>query len=208
MTFLMNSVTDCVRAWETMPWVLQNSATHEQAEWLEAHLAHCESCRAEFALQQRLRLAMSLPLELPMDANAGLKRLLGRLDAPKPRDAHSGSGRWVTWALATAVLVQALGIGTLGVKLWAAGEQPSYRTLSQQPVPTATGAIRVVPDAAMRLADWDSLLQALRLQVVGGPNEVGAYTVVPTGSTSTIQTLQQLRATRGIRLAEPVAVAP
>jgi hypothetical protein len=58
-----------------MPWVLQNSATQEQGEWLEDHLAHCESCRTEFAQQSRLRHAMSLPTDISIDANAGLQRL-------------------------------------------------------------------------------------------------------------------------------------
>jgi hypothetical protein len=61
----------------------------------------------------------------------------------------------------------------------------------------------------MKLADWDALLHAIGLQVVGGPNDVGAYTVVPQDSTSTEQhVLQQLRAAHGIRLAEPVTSTP
>jgi hypothetical protein len=68
----------------------------------------------------------------------------------------------------------------------------------------------VVPDASMTLADWNALLHSLNLQVVGGPNDVGAYTVVPSGTPapSAAPTLQKLRATRGIRLAEPVASVP
>ena len=211
MTFPKNSGGDCVRAWDAMPWVLQNSAPQEQSEWLQDHLAHCESCRTEFAQQSRLRLAMSLPTDISVDANAGLKRLLGRLDMPDVQETplRSRSGGWLSRALVAVVLIQALSIGALGVKLWSAGGSPLYRTLSQQPLPAAPGAIRVVPDTAMKLADWNALLHALRLQVVGGPNDVGAYTVAPTSSTSTTQhALQQLRATRGIRLAEPVAVTP
>lgn len=211
MTFPKGSGSDCVRAWDAMPWVLQDSATQEQSEWLEGHLAHCESCRTEFAQQSRLRLAMSLPTDIPVDANAGLKRLLARLDAPDAQEApdRSRSRNWLSRALVAAVLIQALAIGALGVKLWSADSSPPYRTLSQEPLPAAPGTIRVVPDAAMTLADWNALLHALRLQVVGGPNAVGAYTVAPTNSTSTTQqTLQQLRATRGIRLAEPVTVTP
>ncbi len=61
----------------------------------------------------------------------------------------------------------------------------------------------------MKLADWDALLHGLGLQVVGGPNDVGAYTVVPRDSTSTgPHVLQQLRAAHGIRLAEPVTSTP
>jgi len=210
MTFLKHSGSDCVRAWDTMPWVLQNSATREQGEWLEGHLAQCESCRTEFAQQSRLRHAMSLPTDISIDANVGLRRLLGRLDTPDAQAApyRLRSRNWLNRALVALVLIQALSIGALGVKLWSTGGSPVYRTLSQEPVPAAPGTIRVVPDATMTLADWNALLHALRLQVVGGPNDVGAYTVAPTSSTSTAQALQQLRATRGIRLAEPVAVTP
>jgi anti-sigma factor RsiW len=211
MTFPLDSGKDCVRAWEAMPWFLQDSATQEQGAWLEDHLAQCESCRAEFAQQSRLRLALSLPSDVPVDADVGLGRLLARLDMPDPQELHlrSRSGNWLSRALVAAVLVQALGLGVLGVKLWSMGGTPSYRTLSQETSPAAPGAIRVVPDANMTLADWNALLHALRLQVVSGPNDVGAYTVAPVSSASTAQhALQQLRTTRGILLAEPVAVTP
>lgn len=211
MTFPLDSGRDCVRAWDLMPWVLQDSAPQEQAQWLKDHLAHCESCRAEFAQQSRLRLAMSLPSDIPLDANIGLGRLLARLDTPDARDwrLRARSGNWLTRALVAAVLIQALGIGALGAKLWSAGGMPLYRTLSQESSPAPSGAIRVVPDAAMSLADWNALLHTLQLQVVGGPNDVGAYTVAPTSPASTTQhALQQLRTTRGIRLAEPVNSAP
>ena len=211
MTFQTNPDRDCARAWEAMPWVLQGSAPREQGEALMSHLVHCEECRAEFARQSRLQLAMSLPSDVPLDANVGLKHLLGRLDAPAPQEApgRSRTAGWLTRALVAAVLVQALGIGVLGMKLWSEGSLPRYRTLSETAQPAPTGSIRVVPDASMKLADWDALLHAIGLQVVGGPNDVGAYTVVPQDSTSTEQhVLQQLRAAHGIRLAEPVTSTP
>ena len=212
MKFPVDTGRDCARAWEAMPWVLQNSAPQEQDEWLTKHLAHCESCRAEFAQQSRLRLALSLPTDVIVDADAGLRRLLGRLDTSETPVAYRRSrpANWMSRALVAAVLLQALGIGVLGVKLWPAeGPSASYRTLSQESPFAAPGAIHVVPDATMKLADWNVLLHTLRLQVVGGPNDVGAYTVVPASSTTTTQdTLKKLRATRGIRLAEPVAATP
>ncbi len=214
MTFPMNTSQDCLRAWEAMPWVLQDSATQEQSEWLKNHLAHCESCRAEFAQQTRLRRAMSLPSDIPVDANAGLNRLLSRLDAPMPQESlpfrsRTRSGNWLARAMVAAVLIQAIGIGVLGAKLLSTGNSPAYRTLSQEPLRVASGAIRVVPDANMTLTDWNALLHSLQLQVVGGPNDVGAYTVVPARSNSATQhTLQKLRGTRGIQLAEPVASTP
>ena len=208
----MNSGRDCVRAWEAMPWVLQDSATQKQRDWLQSHLAQCESCRAEFAQQNRLRRAVALPSDIVVDANVGLKHLLSRLDAPGQQDADHAtrSGNRLSRALIAVVLIQALGIGALSTQWWSTGGNLPYRTLSQAPSPPAAGAIRVVPDAAMTLADWNALLRTLRLQVVSGPNAVGAYAVAPADSTSTstAQALQQLRATRGIRLAEPVAATP
>lgn len=212
MTMLPNySSQDCPRAWEMMPWVLQDSATQEQGEWLAHHLAQCDACRAEFAQQKRLKQAISLPPEVEVDAEAGLQRLLGRLDAPmETPQRRARTGGWLTRALAAAVLIQAIGIGALGLKVWSAGDGASYRTLSQDPsAPAVNGAIRVVPDASMTLADWNALLHSLQLQVVGGPNDVGAYTVAPNGSKLSKQSvLQQLRAMRSVRLAEPVTDTP
>jgi anti-sigma factor RsiW len=210
MTTTGNSATDCPHAWELMYWVLQDSASKEQAAELEDHLAGCASCRAELAQQSRLRLALSLPPDLPLDAEAGLQRLMARLDVSDPQKVprQAQSRAWLVRALAAAVLVQAIGLGVLGVKLVSV-ENPPYRTLSEVLPATPPGAIRVVPDAGMTLAEWNTLLQTLHLQVVHGPNSIGAYTVVPTDAAVTAgQALSKLRAARGIRLAEPVSTTP
>ncbi|TAM16768.1 MAG: zf-HC2 domain-containing protein [Rhodanobacter sp.] len=208
METTVNPGMDCPHAWELMPWVLQDHASDEQAAWLEMHLAGCASCRAEFAQQSCLRLALSLPPDLSLDAEVGLKRLLDRLDASDPQKAprQPSSRAWLVRALAAAVLAQAIGLGVLGVRLASVGD-PAYRTLSEAPPAAPPGAIRVVPDATMTLADWNALLHALHLQVVQGPNSVGAYTIVPTDAAATTL-LPKLRAAPGIRLAEPVSVTP
>ena len=211
MSYPLDTGQDCLRAWEAMPWVLQETATPEQREWLDRHLVHCSSCRAEFAQQQRLKLALSLPTELKVDAHAGLKHLMERIDAPAREHAPQRlrSGGWLMRGLVAAVFVQAIAIGALGLKFWTTGPAPAYQTLSQVSAPVPTGSIRVVPDASMSLTDWNALLHTLHLQVVGGPNDVGAYTVaVASSGVSTQQAVQQLRATRGIRLAEPIVGTP
>lgn len=203
---------ECGRAWEAMPWVLQDSAPQEQTEWLMSHLAECDGCRAEFEQQKRLRLAMSLPADVSIDPELGLRRLLARIDAPEmvTPPSRAASGSWVTRALVAAVLIQAIGLGTLGAKFWAEGTpQPAYRTLSQESARVPAGAIHVVPDTGMKLADWNTLLRSMQLQVIGGPNDVGAYTVLPAaGAAASTQTVQRLRATHGVRLAEPVNANP
>ncbi|AIF46949.1 anti-sigma factor family protein [Dyella japonica] len=202
---------DCAKAWEAMPWVLQDSAPAEQSAWLTEHLAGCEACREEFAQQSKLRLALALPTGIQLDPEAGLRRLLGRIDAEEADApaAPARTGSWVTRALVAAVLVQAVGMGILGAELWSSdGAHSSYRTLSDSAQRTLPGAIRVVPDTGMKLAEWNALLHSLQLDVVNGPNDVGAYTVVPAHASSAPDALRQLRAARGIRLAEPVAANP
>jgi hypothetical protein len=212
MTFPQDEGRDCSRAWEAMPWVLHKSAPHDQQAWLAAHLAHCAACTLEFAQQTRLRQALALPSDIPLDANAGLARLLARIDAPDVQEAaprRTRATQGFMRALVAVVLLQALGIGALGLKLWSENANPPYRTLSQATAPVAPGTLHVVPDPSMKLAEWNSLLHGLGLQVAGGPNDVGAYTLVPAATAPSASTaLQRLRATRGIRLAEPATGAP
>jgi len=206
MTLQKDAGRDCTRAWEAMPWVLRGDAPATQDDWLRAHIAGCQGCREEFAQQERLREALSLPSDLPLDADAGLARLMARLDedeARPPVTRRFASSGWLVRALVAAVLVQAVGIGVLGVKLRGEAQPaPAYRTLSSQDeAPAAAGSLRVVPQAAMKVADWN--------QLAGGPNDVGAYTLVrDDGKPASDDTLKRLRGTQGIRFAERVAGAP
>jgi hypothetical protein len=211
MTIQTSSDKDCARAWKSMPWVLQATAPPEERDWLMHHLAQCEACSGEFAQQSRLRSALSLPTDVPVDADRGLKRLLERLAAPEPEAAPIrpwSSANRLTRALAAAVLLQAIGIGALGVWLWS-DQAPHYRILSQPALLEPVGALRVVPAAGMKLADWNKLLHDLGLRVIDGPNDAGAYAVVPAGpASSSVSALRRLRADRDIRLAEPVDNTP
>ena len=214
MTFQKDVGRDCTRAWEAMPWVLRGDASMAQDDWLKMHLAGCAACRDEFAQQERLREALALPPDLDVDAEAGLARLLARIDASEaapPVKRRIGSSSWLVRGLMAAVIVQAVGIGVLGVKL--RGEAPppaAYRTLSQDTAPVAAGSLRVVPQSTMKVSDWNAFLHTFHLRVTGGPNDVGAYTLAPLDGEAplTAQTLQRLRATPGIRFAEPVSGAP
>jgi predicted anti-sigma-YlaC factor YlaD len=116
MAFTMNPNKDCVLAWEAMPDALQDALTPQQRAWLEAHLAGCGACRGQFAQQQRLQRAMSLPTGIPVDMEAGLQRLLARIDNPDiaaTPDPVRPSG-WMGRAVVAAVLLQAIGLGVMG----------------------------------------------------------------------------------------------
>lgn len=123
--------------------------------------------------------------------------------------SHASIGRslprWLAPGLCAAALLEAAGIGMIGVRLWQPGPS-TYRTLGQDAEPIGAGTIRVVPDPAMALTDWNALLHVLQLRVVGGPDRSGAYLVVPVSPSANSQhALQQLRAIHGNRLAEPIS---
>jgi hypothetical protein len=207
--------------WALIPWLVNGRADAAQRARAEHHLAHCADCRAEQQAQQQLQRALSEEPPAPgadLDAERGLQRLLGRLDpwpvepegfaaaaapaaaAPRPR-----AGR-LPMALAAAVLLQAIVLVVLGLQLRDT-DDPAYRTLSQAPALAAgTARWRVVPDAALPMAQWQALLQDLGLRVVDGPNAVGAYALAPraaaasTGDAAAV--LARLRAAPGVRLAE------
>src|SRR5436190_6188 len=97
------------RAWDTIPWLVNGSATGEQRRALEAHLHDCDDCRDELERQRALQAAMSLPAADAPDAEVGLARLMARID-----DATRDSA----WAAAAAAAPRRrLGVGALVVAL-------------------------------------------------------------------------------------------
>jgi hypothetical protein len=206
--------------WEAIPWVVNGRATPAQARLVAAHVAQCEDCRAELDLQTHLQQAMGAAPDAvlaapddaaqPADVEAGLQRLLVRLDdvpEQQPRPAPVASGRRLTLALAAAVVVQAVGLGVLSLRQ-APADSAAYRTLSDSAPPAAARAtLRVLPDASMTLSEWQATLQALDLHVVQGPNAAGAYALAPTTGMpvrTVTDVVARLRATPGIRLAEQI----
>jgi len=204
-------------AWEAIPWVLNGQASAAQAVLVEQHVPHCESCQQEWERQRDLQQAMQQAPAVQLDTEEGLKRLLARVDlddlsaplpaAPpsQPPTAHYRSPWW-GGAMAASVLVTLLGLNVTSSSRPEA--QPHYQTLSEASAiglpPAAQGSIRLALLPETTLAQWDALLRSEKLQVVGGPNAVGAYTVAvpPQGALSDI--LQRLRQRPEVLLAEPI----
>lgn len=207
-----------LRAWEALPWIANGRATPEQAALVEAHLPHCADCREELDWQRRMQAALQRAVDTA-DADAeserSLQALMARLDdAPEQGQPAGGSRSKLTFALAAAVVVQAVGIGALSLQLWSTEPADGYRTLSSEPVAAAaapSATLRVLPDPGLSLAGWQALLQAQGLQAVGAPNSAGAYALAPAPGAPARprdEALAALRASPGVRLAEPIGPAP
>jgi anti-sigma factor RsiW len=207
------------RAWDLIPWVVNGRATAAQRRLLDAHLPTCDDCRLELSRQRELQAAIAGDAPPAVgDVEGGLQRLFARIDradeestaaaagagAPRrePRRAAPSS---LTLGLITAVVVEALALAVLGVGLVTRSDPASgYATLSDAVV--GRGAtIRIVPAPDLRFGALQRLLQALELQVVAGPNSVGAYELAPFAE-QPARALQiaALRADPGLRLVEPI----
>ena len=169
----------------------------------------------DLAWQRALRQAMAEPQPPVSDAEAGLKRLMLRIDeaeveaeaVPAERRAR-GSGSLVTW-LAAAVVVEAIGLSVLGAGLlWRDTSPAAYQTLSSPAGEPAGVALRIVPAPALRADELQALLRGLELQIVSGPNAAGAYGLAlqarDAGAEQVAAKVAALRAAPGMRLVEPV----
>ena len=206
---------------QTLPWIVNGSASEAQRTSVAQHLLGCAACRAELEHQYLVRDALSQPVPHAPAVEPGLERLFKRLDLdaqfeqPAPTIAapvapvRRGATR-TSYALAACVALQALALAAL-LPQWLAQDATGFQTLSQRPGTDAEpGAqIRVVPDERLTLAEWNTLLDKLGLQVSSGPNSAGAYALASVDARrSSAQTIERLRSTPGMRLVEPIGNSP
>lgn len=203
-----------LRVWDLLPWVVNGTASESVRSEVEAHLRECTHCREEFVRQERVHSAMNSTQEVELSVERGLDRLLLELDAheqtgarvPQREGGARGRWAWVACGLAAMVLLEAGGLVALGTS--ADRGSPSYRTLSSGDAGLPLASIRLVIDPSMTAGKLQSLLVPLKLQIVGGPNEDGVYSLGAIGSGHDIEKdVEALRAAPGVRFVEPVYAA-
>lgn len=214
----MNTTPDAIhrRAWDNIPWFVAGSAGDAERALLEAHLPHCDDCRAELAFQQAVQRGLQAGPALPA-AEAGLQRLLARMeveqaDAPAspvlPVTAtRTPPANWTRWLVA-AVLVQAVALGAATLVLVDhSRDGADYRTLSNTALPATPASVRLVPAPTLDFAALQLLLQQTRMAVVEIAPDGTHLGLAPLDgdARTSAAALAPLRALPGVRLAEPTA---
>jgi hypothetical protein len=210
--------------WHALPFYVNGTLRGQARSDVETHLTNCAECRAELATQTQVRDTILQEDVRQETAQASFEHLWDRiLEDEAVAEAHAttpGSAPLVPpvarrnlkshtmkWLVA-AVIVQGIGLATLGAMTWSQslGVSPDYRTLSTQETPLAGGQIRAVFSPDLRLAELQSLLSTSKLSVVGGPTEAGVYTLALEDTSATVDSaLTRLRANASVRFAEPIA---
>lgn len=149
-------------AWDTIPWIVNGTASAVDRQAAEEHIRGCADCHEELEFQRALQLHMSSRVARERPSPESWQRLRSRLNAAvhgqeAARSAHPGPdrSRWVGW-LAAAVVVQAIALGALALAM--SGRSPSngssYRTLASPEARVPAGTIRVVFAPQMTLRTW------------------------------------------------------
>ena len=71
-------------AWALLPWLANGRIQASDREWVEAHVAGCEECRAEVAAQRKMATAMNrgaTPETAANDEQRSFNRLWARIEA-------------------------------------------------------------------------------------------------------------------------------
>jgi putative zinc finger protein len=205
------------QAWDLIPWAVNGRASEEERLAVSQHLTSCSDCREEFEFQSGLAAAMQQDQagDEGLDAQAG--RIWQRLDAQVPprRLTRLRSLATPVRLLAAAALVEAVGLAALGSGLMGSQHPGAgaahYQTLSLASAAAPGATVRLVLAPDMPVGEFQNLLAAVQMQVVGGPSEAGVYSLAPlpvSASASprpgTQLVLKRLRASPAVRFAEPV----
>ena len=178
-------------AWALLPWLANGRIAPEDREWVEGHVAGCAECRAELAAQRLVvsqveRDEAAAPVPAASDEQRSFNKLWARIEAAESVSASSTSGtgtpasaprasRTVRW-LAAAVVVQAIGLGVIGLALMGQ-RSDAFMTVSSIEAPRANApTVRIVfsPDAS--ISTINTLLAHQGLSIVSGPGTSGNFT--------------------------------
>jgi hypothetical protein len=176
-------------AWALLPWLANGRIAADDREWIEAHVAGCAECRAELASQRVVATQMSRADEsAPVnEEQKSFNKLWARIEAAEsatlPATGTQGvaggarASRTVRW-LAAAVVVQAVGLGVLGLSSLRgdAASKDDIVTVSDAQPRLNAPAVRIVFAPQASIDTINTLLTHQGLSIVSGPGDRGNFT--------------------------------
>lgn len=202
------------RAWDLIPWVVNDTASAAERTLVEQHLAGCADCRDEFAFHRRLRDGMAHDAPPPHAVEPAWARLQARLervdgesqresanDAAMPRRASRS--RWVV-ALAAVAALQSIALGTMA-GLWLGRDAP-YQTSSRAAEAPPDAVVRLVPAPTLALGELRALLDGTGLRIVqsSGDGAILGLAPQPERPLAIDAAIAALRRSPAVLLAEPI----
>ena len=194
------------RVQQLLPWYVNGTLPADEIEQVDAHLAACDECRAELAIERKLARGVAT---LPLDVDSGWQAMTRRL-----ADERRGGGVRSPFALlrrrvplgwaagASLAASVAAVVAVIGLQIDRSPEQ-TYRALGT-PAAGAAGQAVVLfkPDTTEQ--QMRVILSANDARLVDGPTAAGAYVLrIERGSAE--DAIRALRQSSQVVLAEPIA---
>jgi len=192
------------RAQMLMPWKVNGTLEEAEAALLEAHLAECAECRADFAAETDLRARIA---SMPHRQEPGELPTLPRLRPP------TGAARAVLarvlgrrvplgWALAGPAAAAAAVALFLAMPQTSPAADPDYRLLGADERGSA-GNVIVLFDPESTEHELREALEQVGGRLADGPTASGAY-VIRVLAADRPAALERLRGLDQVMLAEPI----
>jgi anti-sigma factor RsiW len=175
-------------AWALLPWLANGRLGPEEREWVEAHVGACAECRAELGAQRKVADTLARTVDgAPVgEEQKAFNKLWARVEAlesspsapvesaSEPRVRSSRTVRW----LVAAVVVQAIGLGVLGLSALRGPANPDFINVSLPVNALEAPAVRVVFTPEASIETVNTLLMHQGLQLVEGPGLQGNFTAI------------------------------
>ena len=201
--------------WELIPWVVIGRASDAESETVRVHCLQCSGCTDELNFQRILRREMVQERGPDFDSERGWEGMLRDIDIRS--DEASTNAIELSSASARPTLrlrqvlaimaVEALVLGFAGAALLYGSGQAGqhYQTLALPAQTPRDATIRLVVSNDLTVAQLQTLLGSLKVQIVEGPSELGGFALAPIDpGIDSAAAVARLRATPGVRLAEPI----
>jgi len=183
------------RAFELLPWLVNNSLGAEERDAVELHVRSCLSCHRELKEQQRLRAALRAQPAVHISPQTGFEKLARALEGESVLSERSAA--WPRNTFVRFAAVAAAGLLVVGGLLWLAPirhdtrVEAAYETLANgQQAPR--GELDIVFVQSITAAQMQSLLEEIDGTIAAGPSENGRYRVRLDGSSLTDAQLDAL----------------
>jgi hypothetical protein len=176
----VNTQIDHNRVFEVLPWLVNGTLTDPELSAVEAHVRDCVTCRIAVREQKRLQTTIRQQPTVPLSADQAFDELMRNVESRRGRPNRSpwlGGLRDRTSVAVAAGLIVAV-IGALGFLTRSSniGERAEYATLSYDARGNAA-RIDVIFASWVTENDMRELLNEIGATIVGGPSDLGRYTI-------------------------------
>ena len=193
-----------------LPWYLNGTLEEADASMVRAHLDECSECRADLAVHDSMRLAVTRDEATPILPAVTAASLLDRREHPA-----LGSESWQRYgkyAVAASILIAVLAVtATVTDRTWPFAENRTYQTATSTPESSRIGyVLRLQFEQGVSSATRDKILNelgGLDIRSLENSEEYEMLVHLPNSSLDDLERFASETQSRAeVRLAEFVAL--